>query len=226
MTAHKDFKQLVRARMQKTGESYTAARASLLRRKAKAPSRKPATVLPPDYEKIAGLSDKVMKEKTGCTWERWVRSLDYHKAFEWDHTALATFIHEKYKVDEWWTQMTAVGYERLKGLRAKGQRRSGTWGADKSKTINAPAETVFKAFADGKQRAKWLPDAVLRTSQPPKSARLGMPDGTIAAVFLTAKGAGKTAVGVGNDNLPSKAAAEEKKAFWAERLTALAAMLS
>ena len=31
MTEHKSFKRLVRARMAKTGESYTAARASLLR---------------------------------------------------------------------------------------------------------------------------------------------------------------------------------------------------
>ena len=30
MTAHKSFKRLVRARMEKTGESYTAARAQLL----------------------------------------------------------------------------------------------------------------------------------------------------------------------------------------------------
>lgn len=31
MTEHKSFKRLVRARMGKTGESYTAARANLLR---------------------------------------------------------------------------------------------------------------------------------------------------------------------------------------------------
>jgi hypothetical protein len=31
MTEHKSFKRFVRARMEKTGESYTAARANLLR---------------------------------------------------------------------------------------------------------------------------------------------------------------------------------------------------
>ena len=35
MTTQKDFKRLVRGRMQKTGESYTAARASLLAQSAK-----------------------------------------------------------------------------------------------------------------------------------------------------------------------------------------------
>jgi hypothetical protein len=226
MTTNKDFKQLVRARMKKTGESYTSARAKLL--KPRTPTyHAPRTthLLPPDYEKIAGLTDKVMKEKTGCPWERWVKTLDRQKAYEWDHTRLSTWIHEKFKVDPWWTQMTAVGYERLKGLRARGQRRGGTWGADKSKTVNAPVAVVFKAFTDSRQRAKWLPDATLRTSQPNRSVRLGLPDGMIAAVGLTVKGPAKTAVAVGNDGLPSQAAANAKKAYWAERLGALAALV-
>ena len=222
MTANKNFKKLVRARMEKTGESYTAARSRIAKKKL--PVR-PSARLPVDYEKIAGLTDKVMKEKTGCVWERWVKALDHHKAYEWDHATIATFIKEKYKVDDWWTQMTVVGYERLKGLRARGQRRDGGWGADKSKTISAPAEAVFKAFTDARQRNKWLKDVTVRTSQPNKSVRLGMPDGLIAAVGITAKGAGKTIVAVGNDGLPSKAVADEKKAFWAERLSALAALV-
>ena len=217
MTANKGFKKLVRARMAKTGESYTSARSKLL--------KKPASILPPDYEKIAGLTDKTMKEKTGCPWERWVRALDKAKAYEWDHTKLTTYIHEKYKVAPWWTQMTAVGYERLKGMRARQQRLDGKWGADKSKTINASAAAIFKAFTDTSMRAKWLEDAVIRTKTPHKSVRLTMPDGTIAAVGITAKGAGKTIVAVGNDNLPSKAASDEKKLFWSERLAALAALV-
>ncbi len=226
MTANRNFKKLVRARMEKTGESYTAARARLFARRTTRPRRPAPVLLPPDYEKIAGLSDKVLKEKTGCPWERWVRTLDRQKAYEWDHARIATWINEKFKVDGWWAQMTTVGYERLKGLRARGQRRGGTWGADKSKTVNAPIEAVFKAFTDARRRAKWLPDAALRTSQPHKSVRLGMSDGTIAAVFLTAKGPRKTAVGVGNDGLPSKSAADEKKAFWSERLNALVELLA
>ena len=223
MTANKNFKKLVRSRMATTGESYTSARATLLRRRSHDP--RPTPLLPPGYEKIAGLSDKVLKEKTGCPWERWVRTLDRQKAFEWDHTRIATYISEKYKVDGWWAQMTTVGYERLKGLRARGQRRGGTWGADKSKTVNAPIEAVFKAFTDGRRRARWLPGVTLRTSQPHKSARLGMGDGTIAAILLTAKGPGKTAIAVGQDKLPSKAASDEKKAFWAERLSELEQLL-
>ncbi len=57
MTSQKDFKRLVRARMQKTGEAYTAARAKLLAKPSRtrnttkrAPSSAPAV----DYAKLAG----------------------------------------------------------------------------------------------------------------------------------------------------------------------------
>jgi hypothetical protein len=51
MTTNKDFKRLVRGRMQKTGESYTAARANLLKHSPtptpkQAPRRSTTPVLP------------------------------------------------------------------------------------------------------------------------------------------------------------------------------------
>src|SRR5262245_54409856 len=46
MTAQKHFKQLVRARMAKTGESYTSARRQLLRQASAAPSPKPLPHFP------------------------------------------------------------------------------------------------------------------------------------------------------------------------------------
>ena len=65
MPTNKDFKRLVRGRMRKTGEAYTTARAHLLKQKPR-----PAVSPPPpptDYAKLAGRSDAILKEKTGCT---------------------------------------------------------------------------------------------------------------------------------------------------------------
>ena len=117
MPADKDFKRLVRARMQKTDESYTTARAHLL-------TQKPAAAVPPapvDYAKLAGRSDATLKAKTGCTWERWVKALDHAQAYTWPHREIAEYVREKYKVPGWWAQTVAVGYERIKGLRTIGQ---------------------------------------------------------------------------------------------------------
>src|SRR5204863_5622479 len=79
MPTGKDLKRLVRARMEKTGESYTAARAQILNKhKVVSAVRRTAQVrLKPDttgYVKIAGMSDASVKKATGCTWERWVKA--------------------------------------------------------------------------------------------------------------------------------------------------------
>ena len=56
MPRDKDLKRLVRARMKKTGEAYTAARAQVLRK-----SPKPATPSP-EYAKLAGMADDARRE--------------------------------------------------------------------------------------------------------------------------------------------------------------------
>ena len=247
MTTQKDFKRLVRGRMQKTGESYTAARATLLRQSAKRnghspagnghaplatttvdrPAASPAPVQPADFARVAGVSDKTIKEKTGCTWDRWVWALDEVNAHEWPHKSIAEYVHEKYKVPGWWAQSVTVGYERIRGLREKGQRRSGSWEASKSKTVDAAVGTVFKSFKQPKLRSGWLPDqkVVIRTSVPNKSLRLTWHDGSSVEVYLVAKGRSRAQVAIQHTKLPSREVAERTKAFWSERLDALAARL-
>jgi hypothetical protein len=223
MPAQKDLKRLVRARMRKTGESYTTARVQLLRKKAP-----PAAAPTPDYGRLAGMSDAKIKEKTGCDWSRWVRSLDYHGADKLSHREIARLVHEKYKVDGWWSQSVTVGYERIKGLREIGQRRDGHYEANKSKTLPASVSAVFRAFKDARTRSRWLtqPDVTVRTAQRDKSMRLGWPDGTIVAVGFTPRGAGKAQVAIQHMKLTTRAQAIERKAFWADRLAALEGVLA
>ena len=101
-----------------------------------------------DYAALAGMSDEKVKAKTGCTWERWVYALDRHGAEQMSHRDIAALVNEKYKIDGWWSQTVTVGYERIKGLRARGQRRDGTYEATKSRTFNVPVTTLFDAWAD------------------------------------------------------------------------------
>ncbi|HET7240507.1 MAG TPA: hypothetical protein VFI77_05075 [Gemmatimonadales bacterium] len=224
MTTDKDFKRLVRARMQKTHESYTAARSHFAAREPTStrPSS-PAT----DYARLAGRSDEIMKARTGCTWERWVKALDHVRAYEWSHRDIARYVKEKYKVADWWVQSVTVGYERIKGLRAIGQRRSGAWEASKSRTFAAPVDAIFHAFHDPRRRRRWMADAkpTIRSATPSKSMRMTWPDGTTVIVGFTAKGAAKSQVAVQHEKLPDQATAVQMKAYWAERLNALNEML-
>jgi hypothetical protein len=239
MTANRDFKRLVRGRMQKTGESYTAARAHLLRHPkvsstaapvapppvspAPAPATGPA---PADYARLAGMSDATIKAKTGCEWARWVYALDRAKAYEWPHPRIADYIRTKYKTGPWWTQTVTVGYERIKGLRARGQRRNGTFETSKSKTLPLALSRLYSAFTQKRTRERWLPGVPLkvRSATREKYLRLNWPDGTSVEVGFLSKGRGKAQVAVQHTRLPDQATALRMKAFWGERLEALAAL--
>jgi hypothetical protein len=222
MPTDKDFKRLVRGRMQKTGESYTAARAHLLK-------QKPRTAAPPpaDYAKLAGRSDAILKEKTGCTWERWVKALDQAEAYAWPHRDIAKHVHEKYKVPGWWAQTVTVGYERIKGLRAVGQRRDGGFEANKSKTFAVPLARLYGAFHNARTRARWLPgvDLTVRTATRGKSMRITWPDGTSVVVGFTRLAPAKSQVALQHGKLPDRAAVMRVKEYWAERLNALQEVL-
>jgi len=235
MTRNKDLKRLVRARMKKTGEAYTAARAQITRKSpagkstapAPAPAEAPAAPAPKDYAELAGMSDAVIKEKTGCGWEKWVKSLDYHGAADMPHRDIAALVHEKYKVGDWWGQAVAVGYERIKGLRAKGQRRDGSYEASKSRTFNVPVSVLFDAWAEAATRKRWLEknDIKVRTATKPKTMRLGWSDGTIVAVGFTAKGKDKSSVAIQHTKLPDREAADRLKEYWTDRFEALGELL-
>ena len=230
MPSHKDFKRLVRARMKKTGESYTAARANFVSTAVSRPANppRPAPPAPVDFAKLAGMSDEAIKAKTGCPWARWVTSLDAHHAHTWTHREIADFVHTKYKVPAWWTQTVTVGYERIKGLRAIGQRRDGSYEVTKSRTFAAPVSRVYRAFRDARVRGQWLPDVALtvRTATRDKSMRITWPDGTSVEAMFYRKGAGKSQLAITHRRLKAQTAAVELKTYWTERLDALGGVLT
>ncbi len=240
MTKQKDLKRVVRTRMQKTGESYTAARVHVLGKRNAAAKKSgakqavakkpvaPAKEAKPDYAALAGMSDETIAAKTGCTWERWVHHLDYFGAADKPHREIVDHVHEKFGIPGWWAQSVTVGYERIRGLREIGQRRGGSYETTKSKTIAVPVERLFTAFADAKARKRWLGDValVVRKATPGKSLRITWDDGTSVEAGFYPKGPEKSMVAVAHTKLPDRARADELKRFWGERLGALAEQLA
>jgi hypothetical protein len=207
--------------MSKTGESYTAARARILAKS----TLKAARI---DYAALAGMKNGPVHAKTGRTWEEWVRVLDRAGASRLSHREIAALVGTKYKAGNWWSQTVTVGYERIKGLRARGQRRDGTYEATKSRTYNVPVATLFEAWANARVRRLWLNDGPvrIRTATPLKSMRIDWSDRSIIAVGFTAKGASKSSVAVQHTKLPDKKEADHIKQYWTERLDALGMVLT
>ena len=108
MPSNKDLKRLVRARMRKTGEAYTAARAQIVKKTQRrspnaTPAGRPAVAASHDSAALAGMSDAAVKQHTGCTWDRWVRALDHHGAAAMPHRDIVRLVSTKYHVANWWS---------------------------------------------------------------------------------------------------------------------------
>ena len=81
MTTQRTFKRRVRARMAKTGESYTAARRQLI---ADGDQPDPGT---PTFETV--VADERMIEATGRSHDEWFALLDAWDGTEHTHTEMA-----------------------------------------------------------------------------------------------------------------------------------------
>ena len=223
MPTQKTFKRRVRTRSAKTGESYTAARAQLVRRAdARATdSPPPQAAAEPSVE--LPVADEAMRNATGRAWTDWFALLDDWGATERRHPDIARWLREAHNVDGWWAQSITVGYERARGMRAKHQMATG-FVASVNRTVSADLERARSAFTDPMLRGRWLPDITLepRPTRAATTARFDWPDPpSILVAYFTPKGETKTTVSVQHERLPDEATADRLKSYWRERLLAL-----
>ena len=217
MTRQKSFKRLVRARMEKTGERYSAARAALLSGdETKAPEGPTLT-----------MSEESILRRTRRGWEEWFDLLDEAGAAEWPHAEIARWLAGEHGIGGWDAQSVTVSYERARGLRGVGERPEG-FSVTAQKTVAVPVERLYEAFVDESLRQRWLPDGELRerTATKPKSARFDWGDGdTRVIVGFTAQGEAKSTAALEHARLADAEEAERMKAFWRERVAALKEVL-
>jgi hypothetical protein len=116
MTRQKSFKRLVRSRMEKTGESYTAARAILLAAEEPTGAEGPALAT----------SDEAVRRRTGRGWEEWFDLLDEWGAAERAHCEIARWVAAQLAIEPGWEgQAVTISYERARRGRAVGERADG-----------------------------------------------------------------------------------------------------
>ncbi len=179
MTLQKKLKKTIRARSQKTGESYTAARHQVLlarEKKAETPEQPnpvavqepQAPVAPPVPETPAAppakpsrgqVNDEAARKKTGHGLDHWFAVLDAFGGTTKGHTASAAHLHKDHGVPGWYAQGITVAYERERGLRDVNQSCTGSFQVSVSKTVPAPVAEVVDALRNPERRAAWLQDA-------------------------------------------------------------------
>jgi hypothetical protein len=218
MTAQRSFKRLVRSRMDKTGESYTAARLVLLQ--AGADSTIPGDAKPP-----LPTSDASIRERTGRGWEEWFDVLDEWGAADKSHREIARWVAEQLGVEPlvWNAQAITGSYERARLGRAIGEHPDG-FRASASKTVAVPVESLYDAFVQPRRRKRWLPDATMRqrTATRPLRARFDWDgDGSRLHVTFDPKGDAKSTVTISHERLADAAERDRMKAYWKDRTAAL-----
>ena len=215
MTRQKSFKRLVRTRMVKTGESYTAARAMLLSAGEATRTAKP----------VLATSDQTIRRRTGRGWEEWFDLLDEWGAPDRTHRETARWVAELQEIEPlaWNAQAVVGSYERARGLRAVGEHPEG-FAVTVSRTIAVPASRLYEAFVEASVRERWLPGTRMRerTATKPKSARFDWGDASsrVNVTFLE-KGEAKSTIALEHSRLADSEDRERTQAWWRERLTAL-----
>lgn len=179
MTQEKKLKKAVRARSQKTGESYTSARRQVLLARDKeaeashiavppapdttgvpsTPAPQPPPPVPAAKTTRGEVSDASARKKTGHGLDHWFAVLDAFGAAEKGHTAAASHLSSDHGVPGWHAQGITVAYERARGLRDMNQSCAGDFQVSVSKTVPATVAEVVQAFQSSEQRADWLAEA-------------------------------------------------------------------
>jgi uncharacterized protein YndB with AHSA1/START domain len=217
MTRQRSFKRLVRARMEKTGESYTAARGALLR------AEEPKATTGP----VLSMSDEAIRRGTGRGWEEWFDLLDAWGAAERPHREVARWVADQHGINGWWAQAVTVNFERSRRRRAVGEHADG-FSISASKTVAVPVDRLYEAVVDESLRGRWLPKGGLREriALKVRSVRFDWGDGeTRVNVFFTARGEAKSTATIEHTRLAGAGEADRMKAFWRERVAALKDLL-
>ncbi len=245
MPNQKVFKQRVRTRMTKTGESYTTARAQLLRKGSDpeaspgepvdptpdatpTPDARPTADATPTTDAEALLtSDDAIRRATGRGYGDWFGLLDGWGAPQRPHPEIARWLMSEHSVDGWWAQNLTVSYERARGLRVRHQMTTG-FAIAVTRTVDVSADRSLASFTDAEIRRRWLPDAKLqqRPTRAANTARFDWSEPPSRLVVTTTpKGTGRTTVALQHERLPDAESADRLKVEWRERLDALKSML-
>ena len=213
MTRQSTFKRKVRARMTKTGESYTAARSAADRGTARRRTH------PPAFE--PRLSDETVRTATGRGWEEWFELLDRgvrddRRVTRRSRSAVLARRHRR----GWWAQSVTVSLRA--GARDCGRRPAARRLRD-DRVEDGRGRRSRRPYAGVRRRRRARALAARRGAAAAHGDGAGRP----AMTGRTARPASspgsrprarpKSQVAIAHQQLPDADAAEAMKAYWRER---------
>ncbi|MCG3173540.1 MAG: hypothetical protein GMKNLPBB_01737 [Myxococcota bacterium] len=170
------------------------------------------------------ISAEAVKTKTGRDWKAWFALLQKAGAADWPHPAIAAWLGKTHKVDDWWSQMIAVEYEKSTGRRKRNQKPDG-YEISVSRTLTAGAGAVYNFLTDGERRGLWLKPHQFTVTTSAANKRIrgawNAAGGTVE-MRLAGKTGGKTQITVQHMKIQEEQGIESLRAYWRDRLVELA----
>ena len=186
----------------------------------------PAKIRP--IEQAVGVSSDAVARRTGKSWAQWFALLDAAGAAELDHKGIVAVLAQRHGVGPWWQQMVTVAYEQARGKSGK-QADDDGFQVDLVKTLELPLAKLFRLWAEPAERNKWLADDRFSIHKATASksirARWGRGVSRIDVDFCE-QGPSKSQVTVQHNRIETSDAAEQMKAYWAKKISALEALLT
>lgn len=241
MTDARKLKAKIRARAERTGESYAAARRHVVAQlDAERQARTEATADKARKSSATGaVSDERCREKTGHGFDHWFGVLDRFGARREGHTAAARHLREEHGVSAWYCQAITVAYERAHGLREVGQLSSGKYQTSATRVLPASLESAARVLEGEPGSVHWLAELGTEEAESLRSAiedpGLKVSEGrrrlryrlrkTVIELDLRSRPDGRSGIALRHTNLPDRDSLETHKAAWRAILDRLRELL-
>ena len=212
MTEQKSFKRLVRARMEKTGESYTAARARLLRAEDPSGGRGVSRDL-----------GETIRRRTGRGWEEWFELLDEWGAPDRTHREIARWLAEQQGSSRWrgTSRRSSAATSGPAGCAPSARRRTDSWSPPRGRW-RCRSSGCMRRSSTSRARARGSPTAGCASARRLDRSRRGSTGATEHAGqrHLPREGRGEEHRWRSSTaRLADPSEAERMKAYWRERLS-------
>ncbi len=168
---------------------------------------------------MAEMSEEALIKATGKARKDWRAHIDGLGGKDMTHKEIASKLCDE-GLPGWWAQMVTVEYERMTGRRTVGQRCDGKFSAAASKTFagdkDAALERWQEVVGDRVEFCDQIAEHEPRISQSDnwRYWRVGLEDGSRAALAIYDKAPGRASVAMSHDKLVDADAAANAKAFW------------
>ena len=176
------------------------------------------------------MDDAKVSEATGRTLGEWFAILDDRGARDLPHKEIARLLKDDHGVPGWWSQSVTVEYEKSIGRRETGQRQSGDFEANATRTLPVTTDEALDSWLARLPPAEPLRafDGVAFTDEPSTSRterrrywRVRLQDGSRVTVYFSAKPDGKGArIAVQHGKLAGRPDVDRWKVFWRAYLQA------